>query len=341
MDKRIYDEASKPIQDFLRYMETIKGKSQKTVDEYALDLRTFFRFIKMHRNISLKDAVFEEITVSDVDVALIASVTLDDIYEYLIYIRGVRQNNSSTRARKVSSLRSFYKYACDKACMISVNPTRNLETPKKKKSLPKYLSLEESIEVLSNIDGDHKERNYCILTLFLNCAMRLSELVGIDNGDIHEDYIKVTGKGNKERNIYLNNACLDAIEKYKAVRAYDNVKDKNAFFISRLGTRISPKTVQWIVYKYLGQAGLDGKGYSVHKLRHTAATLMYQQGGVDIRVLKEILGHESLSTTEIYTHLSSKQAKQAIESSPLANFKTKSNHELTKPKDEIEAKNKI
>lgn len=323
MDKRLYDEASKSVRDFLIYMETIRGKSPRTVNEYAIDMRTFFRFIKRKRALCGEAEDFEEITVADVDVPLIASVTLEDIYEYLVYLMNERHNNASTRARKVSSLRTFYKYVCDKAGLIDKNPTRNLETPKRKKSLPKYLSLEESIELLNGIDGDNKERNYCILTLFLNCAMRLSELCGINFSDIHKDYIKVTGKGNKERNIYLNKACLDAIESYKAVRPNAGVKDKNAFFISRFKKRISPKTVQWIVYKFLAQAGLDGKGYSVHKLRHTAATLMYQQGGVDIRVLQEILGHESLSTTEIYTHLSSEQAKNAMSSSPLANFKVK------------------
>ena len=325
MDKRLYDEASKTVRGFLVYMETIRGKSPRTVNEYAIDLRTFFRFIKKRRNLCEDTEEFEDIAVYDVDVSLISSVSLEDIYEYLLYITNERHNNASTRSRKVSSLRTFYKYCCNKINIVKENPTRNLEAPKKKKSLPKYLSLEESIDLLSNIDGSYQERNYCILTLFLNCALRLSELVGIDLNDIHNDYLRVTGKGNKERNIYLNKACVDAIERYKAVRPAEGLKDKNAFFISRLGKRISPKTVQWIVKKYLAEAGLNGKGYSVHKLRHTAATLMYQQGGVDIRVLQEILGHENLSTTEIYTHLSSKQTKQAIESSPLANFKVKNN----------------
>lgn len=335
MDKQLYDGSPQTIKDFLIYMETIRGKSPKTVDEYAIDLRTFFRFIKRQRGICSADIDFIEIPVSDIDAALISSVTLEDIYEYLVYIRGERQNNASTRARKVSSLRSFYKYASEKAGIVKDNPTRNLETPKKKRSLPKYLSLEESIEVLSGVDGVNKERDYCIFTLFLNCGIRLSELVGINLGDVYKDYIRVTGKGNKERNIYLNNACISAIESYKKVRPCEGLKDKNALFISRFMKRISPKTVQWIVNKFLAQAGLDGKGYSVHKLRHTAATLMYQQGGVDIRVLKEILGHESLSTTEIYTHLSSTQAKAAIDSSPLANLNT-SKQKKTKDNDNLE-----
>lgn len=322
MDRRLYDESCKTVKDFLIYMETITGKSAKTVNEYATDLRTFFRYIKKRRGLT-DDLDFEEIKVDDISIDLIASVDLEDIYEYMIFLMNERHNKASTRMRKVSSLRTFFKYACEKTGKIEKNPTRNLETPKKKKSLPKFLSLEESIELLNSIDGKNKERNFCIITLFLNCAMRLSELCGINKSDIHDNYINVTGKGNKERVVYLNSACLDAIEKYKLVRPTEGVKDKNAFFISRLGKRISPKTVQWIVYKFLEAAGLDGKGYSVHKLRHTAATLMYQKGGVDIRVLQDILGHENLNTTQIYTHVSNEQAKKAILSSPLANFKEK------------------
>lgn len=325
MDRRLFDESSKTVKDFLIYLETIRGKSEKTINEYAIDLRTFFRYIKVKRNLVPPETDFEKIKVDDVSVSLIDSVNLEDLYLYLVFLMNERHNKASTRMRKISSLRTFYKYACDKTGVLKNNPTKNLESPKKKKSLPKFLSLEESIELLNNIDGDYKERNFCIITLFLNCAMRLSELCGINLNDIHDNYIQVTGKGNKERIIYLNKACLDAIEKYKAVRPKEGLKDKSAFFISRQNRRISPKTVQWIVYHFLDKAGLGGKGYSVHKLRHTAATLMYQQGGVDVRVLQSILGHENLNTTQIYTHVSNAQAKKAIMSSPLANFKESKN----------------
>jgi site-specific recombinase XerD len=317
--------APQPIRDFLLYMQTIKGKSPKTVDEYYLDLRTFFRFLKKRRGLAegMEEA---QIEISDVDLALIASVTLTDIYEYIYYITRDRKNNPSTRSRKVSSLRSFYKYLCDKAGLIKDNPTRNLDTPKKKKALPKYLSLEESMEFLSSIDGENRARDYCIMTLFLNCGLRLSELVDLNLSSFHGDYMTVTGKGNKERTVYLNKACHDALAAYRQTRPIEGVKDRDALFLSRLKTRISPKTVQWIVKKYLELSGLAGKGYSTHKLRHTAATLLYQQGNVDIRVLQDMLGHENLGTTEIYTHLSNKQLEQAAKSSPLANFKaTKKN----------------
>lgn len=327
IEKRLFDNESKYVKDFLVYMQTIKGKSPKTVFEYGMDLRTFFRYIIKLRGLS-DETDFEKIPVENVGISLIASVTLSDIYEYLLFLTRERNNGAAARSRKISSLRSFYGYMCDKMGLIKQNPTRNLETPKKKKALPKYLSLEESMDMLNCIDGNNMERDFCILTLFLNCGMRLSELVGINFSDIHlgsgqGDYLIVTGKGNKQRNIYLNKACVETIEKYLDVRPRDGVKDKDALFLSRLKGRISVKTVQWIVKKYLEKANLSGKGYSVHKLRHTAATLMYQQGGVDIRVLQKILGHENLSTTEIYTHLSNEQVRDAMQKSPLANFHLK------------------
>jgi site-specific recombinase XerD len=311
------------IREFLVYMETIKGKSPATVAEYFIDLRTFFRFIKKAKGLMPKDSVFEEIPVDDVDIKLAGSVSLSDIYEYLYFIMHERQNNASTRSRKISSLRSFYKYHCEKTGALKENPTRNLETPKKKRSLPKYLTLEESMGFLNSVGGPTATRDYCIMTLFLNCGLRLSELVGLNISDISENKLTVTGKGNKERTVYLNKACIDAIDAYINIRPNEGLKDKNALFISRLNSRISPKTVQWIVKKDLEAAGLSGKGYSTHKLRHTAATLMYQHGGVDIRVLQELLGHENLNTTEIYTHTSSKQLKEAAVKNPLSGFRKK------------------
>ncbi|HEX3025741.1 MAG TPA: tyrosine recombinase XerC [Clostridia bacterium] len=320
---RKYSEQESPriIRDFCVYMETIRGKSPGTVQEYYTDLRTFFRFIKQYRNLCPKDAEFDSISIEDVDLSMIGSVTLHDIYEYLFFITRVRRNNASTRSRKISSLRSFYKYLCDKTGVLRENPTQNLEMPKKKKSLPKYLTLEESIDFLNGIDGEYRERDFCIMILFLNCGLRLSELVGLNLSDIHDNYLTVTGKGNKERSVYLNDACSQALSSYRSRRPNEGVKDKDALFLSRFKTRISPKTIQWIVKKYLKTAGLSEKGYSTHKLRHTAATLMYQHGGVDIKALQEILGHENLNTTEIYTHISNSQLEKAAKSSPLANFK--------------------
>lgn len=315
------DEATDIIKEFLLYMQNIKGRGIKTVDEYYIDLRTFFRYINMSRKIS--NAEFDEIPIDNVDVKLVNSITLRETYEFMYYLQRERNNGQASRARKTSSLRQFYKYL-ERQHIIETNPIKDLETPKKKKALPKYLTLEQSIELLNAVEGDNYYRDYCILTLFLNCGLRLSELCGLNYNDIRSDNtMRVLGKGNKERIIYLNKACIDAINAYKEVRPTDDLKDRHALFISRNHNRMSPKTVQAMVYKYLEKIGLNAQGYSCHKLRHTAATLMYQTGEVDIRVLKDILGHENLGTTEIYTHLSNQQLKQAAESNPLGKVKPK------------------
>lgn len=316
-------EAPDIIKQFLLYMQNIKGRGVKTVDEYYIDLRTFFRYINMNRGLCDSSLDFEEIKIDNVDLNLVKSITLRDTYEFMNYLLRERNNNQSTRARKTSALRQFYKYL-ERNHLIETNPIKDLETPKAKKALPKYLTLEQSIELLNAVEGDYYQRDYCILTLFLNCGLRLSEMAGLNYTDIRTDNtMRVLGKGNKERIVYLNKACIDAINAYKEVRPVDDVKDKHALFISRNRRRMSPKTIQAMVYKYLQKIGLDSQGYSCHKLRHTAATLMYQTGEVDIRVLKDILGHENLGTTEIYTHLSNRQLRDAAESNPLGNVKPK------------------
>lgn len=323
MKPSLLAEAPPIIREFLGYIGTIRGKSPKTVEEYYLDLRTFFRYIKLCRNLVPEKTDFEEISISDVDLDLIKTIDLTQVFEYMNYLSSERHNSAITRSRKVSSLRSFFNYLTNKTGKLSSNPVKELETPKRRKSLPKYLTLEQSLELLAKVDGPYKERDYCILILFLNCGMRLSELVNLNLTDFHEgsSTVKITGKGNKERIVYLNDACTDALKKYLAVRPHDGLHDRNALFISKQRKRISPKTVQYIVKKYLAEIDLGGPGYSVHKLRHTAATLMYQHGHVDIRVLKDILGHENLSTTEIYTHLSSEQMANAAQANPLSHVK--------------------
>lgn len=314
-------EAPDIIKKFLVYMSTIKNRSKKTVNEYYIDLRTFFRFLNHSRGIVSDSVDFEDIKIDNVDVDLVKTVTLRESYEFMYYLKETRGNNATSRARKTSSLRQFYKYL-EREHIIETNPLKDLETPKAKKSLPKYLTLEQSVQLLEAVEGDNYYRDYCILTLFLNCGLRLSEMCGLNYTDIRSDNtMRVLGKGNKERIIYLNKACLRAINNYLEVRPADGLKDRHALFISRNHNRMSPKTVQAMVYKYLEKIGLNAQGYSCHKLRHTAATLMYQTGEVDIRVLKEILGHENLGTTEIYTHLSNEQMKQAAESNPLGNIK--------------------
>ena len=323
-------EASDLIKDFLYYLQTVKGRSPSTVDEYFNDLRTFFRFIKVQKHIVPPDTPYQDIKVDDVDLALVSSVTLTDGYEFMNYLLRVRRNNKAARARKTTSVKSFYSYLTNKKHLLAVVPLKDLERPnaREKNPLPKYLTLEQSIELLNAVDGKYKERDYCILTFFLNCGMRLAELVAMNYNDIKPDHTaQIIGKGSKKRIIYLNDACMSAFEAYMKVRPVDGVRaeDKYALFLSAQHRRISRESVQKMVYKYLEKIGLDSQGYSVHKLRHTAATLMYQHGNVDIRVLKDVLGHESLSTTEIYTHLDSRQIEAAAKSNPLSKVKPKSN----------------
>lgn len=320
-----FDEAPPLIRDFLIYDEAVRGKAGTTTDEYYSDLKTFFRYIKMEKGLSPAGQPMEEIDISDVDINLIRQVTLSDLYSFMIYCKSERGNNETTRARKTVCLRMFFKYLTTKVGLLTVNPAEQLELPKARKSLPKYLTLEQSVALLESVDkaSPNYQRDYCILTLFLNCGLRLAELCGLNLSDIRSDgTMRVVGKGNKERTVYLNDACVQAIADYLKVRPQDGLKgaDRNALFISRLGKRLGRRGVQEMVSRQLAKIGLDAEGYSVHKLRHTAATLMYQHGEVDVRVLKEILGHESLSTTQIYTHVSNEQARAAAAANPLANI---------------------
>jgi len=308
--------------EFLNYNSAIKNRSDLTVSEYANDLLTFFRFFKVIRGLVPKDTPFEQITVNDLSLDTIATVTLSDAYMFLVYCKDQRDNNERTRARKSTTLRMFFKYLTVQKRVLAENPLQELDSPKIKKTLPKYLTLDESLALLNAVDGKFKERDYCIITLFLNCGMRLSELVSLNLSDIRSNNtMVVTGKGNKERTIYLNDACVDAINAYLPFRPVDGIKDKDALFISRQKGRISPKTVQFIVKNTLEKAGLQDRDLSTHKLRHTAATLMYQHGNVDILSIKEMLGHESLSTTQIYTHIMDEQLQKAAAANPLSTVK--------------------
>lgn len=311
------------LRDFLNYMQTIKGKSINTIQVYFYDLRVFFRFLKIHRNIEKNKDEFDKIIITDIDIDLIKTVTLSDLYSFMSFVSNSRDNSAHARARKVASLKSFFNYITNKAKLLEVNPASELESPKIVKRLPRYLNVQESKQLLDSVSGEYSERDFAIITLFLNCGLRLSELVGINLNNIKNDTLTVIGKGDKERMIPLNKACIDAIESYKDVRKVDGVKDKNALFLSERKQRISKVTVQHIVKKFIKMSGLDPNRYSTHKLRHTAATLMYKYGKVDIRALQELLGHESIATTEIYTHLDKQQLKDAVDNNPLSNFSRK------------------
>lgn len=316
--------APKLISDFLTYNEIVRGKSTKSINEYYIDLRTFFRYILYSKGLVDIDN-FESADISLVTIDMIKELSLNDLYQFLIYCKNERDNSAATRARKCSTLRIYFKYLHTNVNLIDNNPAELLETPKLKKSLPKYLDLDESISFLKAVDGPYKERDFCIMVLFLNCGLRLSELCSLNLSHIRNNTIRVVGKGNKERTIYLNDACIEAINNYLPHRPCDGVlaKDKDALFLSRRKSRISNKTVQYIVKTTFEKAGLGGMGYSTHKLRHTAATLMYQKGGVDIRVIQNILGHENLGTTQIYTHVSDKQVENAAKANPLASVNSK------------------
>ena len=312
------------LRDFLSYMQTIKGKSANTVQVYFYDLRVFFRFMKLHKNLVNKNTEFNDIPIADIDTDFLKLISLSDLYAFMAYVSNNRDNSSYARARKVASLKSFFKYTTFKAKLLDINPAAELESPKILKRLPRYLNIEESKQLLNSVEGTFSERDYAIITIFLNCGLRLSELVGINLNNIKSGTtLTVIGKGDKERSIPLNNACINAIEAYMKVRPVNGLKDKNALFISERRQRISKESVQKIVKKYIKAAGLDPDRYSTHKLRHTAATLMYKYGHVDIRALQELLGHESIATTQIYTHLDNNQLRNAVNSNPLANFDSK------------------
>ncbi len=325
-------EAPAVLRDFLSYHETIKAHSQRTVDEYFLDLRNFFRYLKMTRDPALKNCELHEIDIMDVDVDFVRTVTLTEIYGYMTYLSRDRirhQNsdksdyglNAASRARKIATIRSFYNYLTNKAHLIEQNPVKDMDSPKLMKSLPKYLTLDESVQLLDSVDGKNRERDYAILTLFLNCGLRISELCGLNLNDIQGEALRVLGKGNKVRIVYLNEACLSALNDWLAVRRPITGRDQNALFLSSRNERISKSNVHALVKKHISAAGLDATQYSSHKLRHTAATLMLQNG-VDVRAVQEVLGHEHLNTTEIYTHVDNEMLRTAAKANPLSKIKT-------------------
>lgn len=328
MDYR--SEAPPVLRDFLSYHETIKGHSRATVDEYFLDLRNFFRYLKIERGLVPRSTELDDISIQDVDLKLIASVTLNDVYDYMAFLSRDKVKNershepeyglmASSRARKIATIRSFYKYLTVKTKQLDVNPVEGLDTPKTTKSLPRYLTLDESRRLLDAVDGVNRERDYCIICLFLNCGLRISEIVGLNIGDVRGDSLRVLGKGNKERIVYLNDACQSAIEAYKPVRSQMVGSSVSALFVSNRRQRMGREAVHAMVKKTLLKAGLDPDKYSSHKLRHTAATLMLQNG-VDVRTLQEVLGHEHLNTTQIYTHVDNSELRVAAQANPLAEY---------------------
>lgn len=313
------------LDQYCNYMLAVLGRSELTVMEYKYDLVTFFRYYKLDNGKVSKDTPLEDIDISDIDANTLNKIRTDDLLVYLIWLTRERNLKPSSRARKIATLKSFFKFCHSKKHIIDTNPAYELESPKIGKRNPKYLTLEQSQELLKvgfESPTESNERDYCMLTFFLNCGMRLAELRGIDIDDIHGTVLTVIGKGNKERTVYLNKACIDALNDWLEVRKTLTIKPSGnkALFVSKRGTRISDDMIQLIIKRLMAEAGIDTKVYSVHKLRHTAATLMYKYGHVDIRSLQTILGHQSVSTTQIYTHVDDELLQNAVNSNPLSSF---------------------
>lgn len=311
------------LRDYLTYCRAVKNRTENTVEAYFIDLRTFLRYIKI-RNGDAKESDFDSLSISDVPISYLMDFSLLDAYEYVNYLIDVRKNNGTTRSRKISALKRFFDYLANKAMLIPKNSLEQLESPKLPEKLPKYLELDQSVKLLDDIESKNTERDFCIITLFLNCGMRLSELVGLNLSDYSESLrsLRLFGKGRKERIVYLNDACINALNSYLEIRPKSSA-EPNAIFVSQYGgqvKRLSNRRVQRIIEDQLKRAGLGNLGISTHKLRHTAATLMYEYGHVDTLVLKEVLGHKSVATTQIYTHLSDSDKRRAAENNPLANF---------------------
>ena len=325
---RKYTDCPNILRDFLTYHETIKGQSQLTISEYYLDLRMFLRFIKLMRNDMPINTLLEDIPIKDIDLDFIRQITSSDVFDFLSYLANDRNPepdssapdlgiSPTARARKLSAIESFYKYLTVRTKLLQDNPVAELEYPKLRKSLPKYLNMEQASRLLQCVSGVNEKRDYAILMLFLNCGIRRSELVGLNVADVYEDRIRVIGKGNKERFVYFGTPCRKAIDAYMIERNEKVLTDNRALFGSRNGNRISVSAVHRLVEKALLQAGLDVTQYSAHKLRHTAATMMLS-GGVDVKTVQEVLGHENLNTTQIYTHIENTELKIAAEANPLS-----------------------
>jgi len=307
--------------EFLNYLSVIKGKSINTVAGYKIEITLFFRFLKLYKGLSPKNIEFEDILIKDIEDDFIKNIKLGDFYAFLSFVEKQRNNSAYARARKVAALKSFFKYLYTKAKIINENPTSDLETPKINKRNPVYLTLGESKDLLNSVDGTykHSNRDFCIITLFLNCGLRLSELCSINISKIKDDTLTIIGKGNKERTVYLNKSCLRAISQYMEERNLMGIlpEYKDSLFISERKCQLNKRTVERLIKKYIGEAGLDMEKYTPHKLRHTAATLMYKYGNVDIISLQKILGHENVSTTQIYTHVDDEKLREAVNSNPL------------------------
>ena len=316
---------------YLKYIRYILLYSETTVNEIYADIRTFFRYLIVINNekeyANLTKDNFKEIKIKEVSLEMLEAIKPYTINDYLYFLRYTLDNSAKTRNRKLSSLKNFFKYLADNN-LISFNPTQHAKYGNVEKRLPKYLTLNDSKTLLSKTITSNKRntiRDYAIECIFLNCCLRLSELVGLNFTDmkLDERTIKITGKGSKQRIIYINDATFEAINEYLKIRPkLDKTnKDYNALFLSERKKRISRRTVQTITENCLKMA-FDGSkdNLHTHSLRHTGATLMHNENNANIVIIQKILGHEQLSSTEIYTHITNKKMKEIMQNCTISSI---------------------
>jgi integrase/recombinase XerD len=324
------------LQNYGDYLLSVKGYSQNTIRSYQNDLKLFFNYILIRFGEKKKEDPFDDKALSLISPTLLSKVKLVDIYAFLSYCASELHNGDTTRKRRTAAIRSFYHFEVVVMQEHLEDPTQNLEIPKAKKRDPIYLTLDEALSLLNAVEGKNKERDLAIITLFLNCGLRLSELTNLRVEDIQDETLHIVGKGNKERDIMMNDACIDALNNYLPIRQQqinkikakaedekdedNSSKEETHLFLSNRGKGISNRMVETMVNKYIKKAGLDSEKFTVHKLRHTAATLMYKYGNIDIRTLQKVLGHENVSTTEIYTHIEDDDVRNAVYKNPLSNY---------------------
>ena len=320
-----FDDCPVILDDYLNYLLTIKGRSNLTVKEYYYDLKRFLKFIIMRKKLfgyNLNSDI-NEVSILSINKRDILDIDITDLHAYISYCDSYYNDSTKTKARKISAIKSWFKYLHNTAELIDKNPSEKLELPKLQKRNPVYLTLSESEKVINAIKLEENEfnraRDLCIILIFLTCGLRISELTGINIESIKDDKLNVIGKGNKERTVFLNENCLYAIKCYLKLRPI--TPDTTALFISSHKKRISNRSIQIRLKKYIQLAGLDPNIYTPHKLRHTAATLMYKYGDVDIRTIQSILGHTSVATTQIYTHLDDDDIKKGISKNPISKLK--------------------
>jgi hypothetical protein len=320
-----FDDCPVILDDYLNYLLTIKGRSNLTVKEYYYDLKRFLKFIIMRKKLfgyNLNSDI-NEVSILSINKRDILDIDITDLHAYISYCDSYYNDSTKTKARKISAIKSWFKYLHNTVELIDKNPSEKLELPKLQKRNPVYLTLSESEKVINAIKLEENEfnraRDLCIVLIFLTCGLRISELTGINIESIKDDKLNVIGKGNKERTVFLNENCLYAIKCYLKLRPI--TPDTTALFISSHKKRISNRSIQIRLKKYIQLAGLDPNIYTPHKLRHTAATLMYKYGDVDIRTIQSILGHTSVATTQIYTHLDDDDIKKGISKNPISKLK--------------------